>query len=247
MSPRIYTDQPLANGSTVTLDPNPSAHLIKVLRLAEGSAVELFNGDGNSYAAIITSASKRAELCIETSQPGPSPSPVRITLVQGISRGDRMDFSIQKAVELGVHAVQPVFTEKSKVRLDGARLEKKHQHWKAIGISASEQSGRCDLPEILEPIQLATLLKSSPEHPSLLLAFGDFPSLAKAATADKTAHVSLLIGPESGLSDTEIDQAIAVGWQPCQLGPRILRTETAAVTAVALVQYAAGDLQKPPC
>jgi len=153
--------------------------------------------------------------------------------------------SLKKAVELGVEKIQPVFSEKSKVRLDASRLAKKMQHWEAVAISACEQCGRSDLPELLPAISLNELLSGPAEHTSLVLAFGDHPNLATAAeSAD--GELSILIGPESGLSDKEVAQAIASGWQACQLGPRVLRTETATITALSVLQFTSGDLSLPP-
>lgn len=245
MSTRIYTDQTLQLNQTVTLDAAASSHLIKVLRFNLGDSVELFNGDGNNYRATISDTGKRAQLTIESIDAGQAASPLRITLVQGISRGDRMDFSVQKSVELGVHCIQPVFTEKSKVRLDGDRLAKKMQHWRAVVISACEQCGRSDIPEILPAIPLTKYLKKSCDQLSLVLAFGEVPDLV-AASSDANGQCSVLIGPESGLSEQEVAQAIDAGWTACQLGPRVLRTETATIAALAVLQYSSGDLKHHP-
>jgi len=245
MSIRIFTENKLQAEQTIELDKNASTHLLRVLRLVAGDSVELFNGDGNNYNATISAVGKRAKLDIHTQQPGLRPSPLNITLVQGISRGDRMDFSVQKAVELGVQSIQPVFSEKSKVRLDGERLEKKIQHWRAVVISACEQCGRSDLPEIFPAISLAELFKTHRSELSLVLAFGDHPDLASASSLAK-GKLSVLIGPESGLSEQEIIQAVNTGWTACQLGPRILRTETATIAALSVIQYAAGDLTSSP-
>ena len=245
MATRIYTEQSLEPSQTLDLDANASAHLIKVLRHAIGDLVILFNGDGYNYQASISKVAKRAQLLIESKSEGLPKSPLAITLVQGVSRGDRMDFSIQKAVELGVTCIQPVFSEKSKVRLDAARLAKKMQHWQAVVISACEQCGRSDLPTLLNATPLSELLRQPVEQPSLVLAFGGHPDLATACqSAD--GKLSILIGPESGLSENEIIQAIASGWTPCQLGPRVLRTETATIAALAILQHASGDLSLPP-
>ena len=245
MASRIYTPQALEPEQTLELDASASTHLIKVLRHTVGDPVILFNGDGFNYQAHISKSAKRAQLLIESKSAGLPKSPLNITLVQGISRGDRMDFSIQKAVELGVARIQPVFSEKSKVRLDASRLSKKMQHWEAVAISACEQCGRSDLPDLLPAVSLSDLLRHSVTQTSMVLAFGGHPDLATAArSAD--GRVSILIGPESGLSDKEIAQAVASGWTPCQLGPRVLRTETATITALSVLQYASGDLSLPP-
>lgn len=242
MPPRIYTEQTLQPDATVELPSNASTHLLKVLRHTEGEQVILFNGDGFNYHSVISSTGKRAKLCVESKQSGLSPSPLAITLVQGISRGDRMDFSVQKSVELGVQSIQPVFCEKGKVRLNGDRLTKKMQHWQGIIISACEQCGRSDVPQLLNAITLSELLKTKAEHCSLVPAFGEHPSLAAAAHS-ASGKLSVLIGPESGLSGQEIAQALSANWIACQLGPRVLRTETATMTALAILQHTAGDLR----
>lgn len=245
MQPRIYTEQSLEIKQQVELDASASTHLTKVLRLGEGSCVELFNGDGFNYSAKITKSAKRTQLEIETKAEGIAKSPVDITLVQGISRGDRMDFSIQKAVELGVNSIQPVFSEKCKVKLEGDRLSKKAQHWKSVAISACEQCGRSDVPVLHPAITLQELFKQPVEHTSLVLTFGDYPSLANAAASAQSC-VSILVGPESGLSDNEISQAIAAQWLPCHLGPRVLRTETATISALSVLQLRIGDFNQLP-
>lgn len=245
MPPRIYTDKSLQPGETVALPKAQSTHLLKVLRLKVGAAVQLFNGDGYNYNAHLQGDNKRASLHIQARENSIPPSPLAITLVQGVSRGDRMDFSIQKAVELGVHCIQPVFSEKSKMRLDEERQQKKVQHWKSVAISACEQCGRSDIPEILPPQTLANYIANPLIGLGLVLAFGDHPNLATAA-AQAQGKLSVLIGPESGISGKELAQSLAAGWQPSSLGPRILRTETATATALAVLQHAAGDLQRPP-
>lgn len=242
MPTRIFTEQALTAGAEIDLDAAASTHLIKVLRLAVGAELELFNGDGHNYRARIIRAAKRARIRVDARAPGSPPSPARITLVQGISRGDRMDFSVQKAAELGVAAIQPVFTEKSKVKLDGDRLAKKAQHWLSVARSACEQSGRSEVPTLHPAVPLRTLLQQRVEQPSLVLAFGDYPGLTDALAPGTSGPVSVLIGPESGLSDDEVQAALAAGWSPCHLGPRVLRTETATVAALSLLQLTLGDL-----
>ncbi len=245
MTTRIFTDQKLALNTSVELSAAASTHLLKVLRHTVDDSVLLFNGDGHDYLSIICKAAKRATLTIEKQLLGQPKSPLKITLVQGISRGDRMDFSVQKAVELGVHIIQPVFTEKTKVRLDADRLLKKTKHWEAIAVSACEQCGRSELPEIRPAVNLTKLLEKAVQQPSLVLTIGDHPHLAQAVSPP-SSQVVILIGPESGLSDIEVTQALAAGWQPCQIGPRVLRTETATIAALAILQHHGGDLKTPP-
>lgn len=241
MYTRIYTDQTLQEQTTVELNSSASTHLLKVLRSPVGSTVVLFNGDGNNYISTLLSGTKRAILNVENRSAGIPRSPNRITLFQGISRGDRMDFSVQKATELGVSTIQPVLCEKGKVKIDGDRLEKKKRHWEAIAVSACEQCGRSDIPKILPTRALTQLLEPQALQTSLVLTFGDHPSLAERALA-AAGDISVLVGPESGLSEREIGLSISSGWLPCVLGPRILRTETATITALAILQHVHGDL-----
>lgn len=238
---RLFTEQPLRVGSELALEPRPARHATKVLRLAPGAPVVLFNGDGHDYDAQLLS-SARDEVRVRTLAVGePEPeSPLAITLALGISRGERMDLAIQKAVELGVSAIQPLFTTRSLVRLSGDRLTKRHEHWRGVIIAACEQSGRRRLPRLEPPTPLARWL--TPGHPDGIL-------LHHAAAATLTelpppaATLTLLIGPEGGLTPEEREQAQAQGLIPVRLGPRVLRTETAPLAAIAAVQALWGDFR----
>ncbi len=238
--PRVFVDSALDVDQTLELAEAKRHHLATVLRLGVDAPVTLFNGDGHEYRARIVQADrKRMTLAVETRHSPERESSLSITLYQAIARGDRMDFALAKAVELGVTAIRPVFTERGKVKLEGERLTKKQAHWQAVVESAAEQSGRLVCPALHTAARLSTCLDSDRDHLRLMLA-----PTAPAGLASTTPHkrVALLIGPESGLSEPEIDTAATAGWQPITLGPRILRTETAGMAVLAALQSLWGDL-----
>lgn len=250
--PRIYhpllqplpenSEQPsLARGQVFALGDEAANHVGRVLRMNAGQSIQVFSGDGYDYDAEIVSASKKnVEVRVTDVQFNNSESPLKIHLGQGISRGDRMDFVLQKSVELGVHSITPLFTERCGVKLSGERLEKKRQQWQKIVISACEQSGRAFVPQVLTPVGLPQWLAELP--PALRLTLD--PQATKALREQQliNQHIQLLVGPEGGLTETEVAAAATADFQPVQLGPRILRTETAALTALSVVQYQFGDL-----
>lgn len=240
-TPRVFLDTPLGAGETITLDDAKRHHLGTVLRLGVGAPVTLFNGDGHEYAARVEQADrKRMTLAVTDRHTPERESPLSITLYQAIARGDRMDFALAKAVELGVTAIRPVFTERGKVKLEGARLAKKQAHWQSVVESAAEQSGRLMRPAVAEALPLSACLDDADsDWLRLMLAPGAEGGLG--AIADRR-DIALLIGPESGLSDNEIQTAARAGWQPVTLGPRVLRTETAGMAALAALQTLWGDL-----
>ncbi|ROO22404.1 16S rRNA (uracil(1498)-N(3))-methyltransferase [Salinisphaera orenii] len=240
--PRVFVDGPLAAGETVEPAEAKRHHLATVLRLKAGAPVTLFNGDGFEYAARIDHADrKRITLAVEARHSPQRESPLSITLYQAIARGDRMDFALAKAVELGVTAIRPVFTERGKVKLEGERLAKKQAHWQAVVESAAEQSGRLVRPALEAAKPLSQALAEDDDVHRLRLMLAPTATAGLHATP-KHAHIALLIGPESGLSDNEIDTANAAGWQAVSLGPRVLRTETAGMAALAALQALWGDL-----
>ncbi|RTE85610.1 MULTISPECIES: 16S rRNA (uracil(1498)-N(3))-methyltransferase [Gammaproteobacteria] len=239
--PRIYHSAPLQVGQNIALDPDAANHVGRVLRLTDGAKVELFCGDHCSYFGTITSASKKhVQVAIESKQPTETESPIRIHLAQGISRGDRMDFALQKSVELGVHTITPIFTERCTVKLQGERLEKKLQQWQKIVVSACEQSGRNFVPQVNPAITLEQWLQQNSEQRVLVL---DPTAKHSIAQLDKSDAFGLVIGPEGGLSEQEIEHCITQGAKGVLLGPRILRTETAALAALTALQLKFGDLQ----
>ncbi|MBU2880891.1 16S rRNA (uracil(1498)-N(3))-methyltransferase [Psychrosphaera sp. B3R10] len=239
--PRIYHSSPLQLNSNCELDSDAANHVAKVLRLKQGYKIILFNGDGHDYLSEITDVSKKSVQILPLEKAAiENESPLNIHLAQGISRGDKMDFTIQKSVELGIMEITPVFTERCGVKLAGERLEKKHQQWQKIAISACEQSGRAIIPVVHPPISLSEFLKQETNQLKLNLH-------PKASTSIKTitipdSGVRFIIGPEGGLSDEEIRQAGDANYTDIQLGPRVLRTETAALTLLASLQFQFGDL-----
>jgi 16S rRNA (uracil1498-N3)-methyltransferase len=237
---RTYVDLPLAAGELIALPDRTCQYLGRVLRLAEGDAIRLFNGDGRDYPAKLERRGR--QLCARVGQPGTlePASPLDIELWLGISRGERMDLAIQKAVELGASVIRPLFTERCQVRLAGERRDRRLQHWRGVVISACEQSGRQRLPAIEAPQSLTEVL-SKRHGTALLLDPEAKASITELATPENP--LALLIGPEGGLTADEREQARGVGFVGVRLGPRILRTETAPLAALAAVQTLWGDFR----
>ncbi|MGA9851537.1 MAG: 16S rRNA (uracil(1498)-N(3))-methyltransferase [Gammaproteobacteria bacterium] len=241
--PRIHTPQPLVTGQTMELEAVASRHLLTVLRLKPGAELVLFNGSGHEFEARLDAVeNRRARISIGIERGSRSESPLRITLAQGISRSERMDYTLQKAVELGVAEIVPVLTERSVVRLDANSATRKQNHWRQLVISACEQSGRVHLPAVRAPLSFDALLTQAGDYAMKLLL--DPQATARLNALDHPAHqqVLLLVGPEGGLSEAERGAARHAGFQGVRLGPRILRTETAALVALSLLQGLWGDL-----
>ncbi len=240
--PRVYTPQALQPGLTLNLTPAAAHHVGRVLRLEAGAPLILFNGEGGEYEARIVASNRAGVLAmVERHRPLERESPLRITLLQGISRGERMDYTLQKATELGIHRIVPIQCERTGVRLDAARAAKRGEHWRGILISACEQSGRDRLPELAPPQALAQALPSLTDSPALCLLLDPRGQHGLRELAAQM-QIVLLAGPEGGLTPAEMDAAAAVGFQGIRLGPRILRTETAAVAMLAALQALWGDL-----
>jgi len=239
---RIFVDRPLDTAERITLPPGPSKHLVQVLRLRTGDALTLFNGDGRDFPGRLA-ITTRGAIEVATGTPTePEPPPVlAVHLGIGVSKGERMDFVVQKAVELGVTRVSPLFTARSIVRLDGARLERRQQHWRGVLVAACEQSGRRRLPELAATSSLDRWLAQ--RHPCPLLLDHRSSTALPMVTAP-TGAVTLLLGPEGGLSSDERTRARESGFTPARLGPRILRTETAPLAALAAVQALWGDFRE---
>jgi len=203
--------------------------------------VVMFNGNGFDYAAEIVAVGKKAiTLEVKGQIPTVPESPLDITVVQAISRGERMDQTLQKCTELGAAAFRPLFSERVEVKLQGKKLASRLEHWRAVIVSACEQCGRAVVPEILAPMQLAQWLSLAEPGPRLALAPGAETALARVACSGR---VAVLAGPEGGFSDVETELIKSSGVLAVSLGPRILRTETAAATAVAVLQSLAGDFR----
>jgi len=238
---RFYQDTALESGQTLLLTDEASHHLQHVLRLKPGDTLTVFNGQGGEYTAHVTAIQKRSvEIQLDEFQDLDCESPLSIQLIQCIARGDRMDTVIQKAVELGVSQVTPVMSEHCQVKLNAIRATQKHAHWQAVSVHACQQSGRNRLPMIDEPVQLNTALNNLNEglriclDPTATQTLSELPN-----SADK---ITLIIGPEGGFSNKEITLLAEHHFVKVKLGPRILRTETAAIVATSLIQARFGDL-----
>ncbi len=238
---RVFQDTTLSTGARIELDANASNHIARVLRLRPGAPLVLFDGRGGEFEAVVIEGGRAVLVeCGKALEHRPESS-LKVTLCQGISRGERMDFALQKAVELGVARIQPLFTERTVVNLSGERLEKRVQHWRGVVIGACEQSGRTHLPELLPAVRLAEWLAQPTQGLGLVLDHRAERGLS-AITRPADGAVSLLIGPEGGLAAEELSAARKAGFTGIRMGPRILRTETAALTALALLQSRWGDL-----
>jgi len=239
---RFFSSDTLCLGATVELSANASTHATRVVRLNVGDTLVLFNGDGFDYSCELISIKKNEVLAsVKSSQKITVESPLSITLLQGISSGDRMDFTIQKAVELGVTHIQPINTERSMVKLNAERAEKRVEHWQGVAHAACEQSGRAVVPKIALPMPLSLWLAKHPQDNASRILLHPVGAKRLAELPKPAGEIQLLIGAEGGLSPQEIDKAIAHGFQSTVLGPRILRTETAALTAIASMQTLWGD------
>jgi 16S rRNA (uracil1498-N3)-methyltransferase len=239
---RFHVPDRLGPGAEVGLPDLAAHHATRVLRLGVGDGVILFDGSGGEYEAALTQVGRggvRARA--GRFHPGGPESALRVTLVQGVSGGDRMDFTIRKAVELGIDRIIPVFTARSVVRLGGERMDRRRSHWQAVAISACEQCGRNAVPEVDEPAAFEHWLAACPADggPRLLLAVGGHLRLRDLPAP--TAAVTLLAGPEGGFAEREAEAAASRGFVPIRLGPRVLRTETAALAALAAMQTLWGD------
>ena len=239
--PRIFTDSPLAVGGQCQLDDNAANHVGRVLRMQAGQALLLFNGDGHDYHATITEAGKKHVLVAVTEAAGnETESPLRVVLAQTLSKGDRMDYAVQKAVEMGVSEIVPLTTERCDVKLKGDREDKRLRHWQQVAISAAEQCGRARVPEILPVMTLVEWFEHTTDCDlRLVLHHRTEQSLD---SMNRPARVALMIGPEGGLSPEEIAAAENSGFLPVALGPRVLRTETAPIAAMSLCQWLWGDI-----
>jgi 16S rRNA (uracil1498-N3)-methyltransferase len=240
---RIYVPVELAAGAEIALPAQAGEHLTRVLRLEAGAAFTVFNGQGGEYSAVLGARDgKRVMARLGGHEPVERESPLTITLLQGVARGERMDLIVQKATELGVSRIVPVLAERSVVKVDAKQRERKLEHWQAIAISASEQCGRNRVPGVSAPVALGDAIAALPQESlRCLLAADGSKSLAAAARGAASAVV-LLIGPEGGLADKERSHAGASGFAAYRLGPRILRTETAGLAALAVLQTVLGDL-----
>lgn len=241
---RVYVDAPLQAGTTISLPEDAAGHLLRVLRLQSGDACVLFNGDGHDYPARISDAGKRdAQVEILTQQVLANESSLAITLVQAIARGDKMDWIVQKATELGVAAIIPVSSERSEVKLDAQRADKRAAHWRGTAISACEQSGRARIPLLAPLTALADLPQQLPGNSLRLLLDPNAGQTAASLRIDQVTEVVIAIGPEGGWSENDIRLLSTQGFIGMRLGPRVLRTETAGLAAISALQALHGDLR----
>jgi 16S rRNA (uracil1498-N3)-methyltransferase len=240
---RVHVDAPLAVGARVTLPESPANHLVRVLRLDAGAECVLFNGDGHDYGARLASASRRGvEADVVSVQAVDNESPLHIVLLQGIARGEKMDLILQKATELGVAAIMPVQAERSEVKLDAARLAKRIAHWDSVIVSACEQSGRARIPALSPPASLADAAAAVPEDAVRLTLDPDGERSLATLAAPPGLRVVIAIGPEGGWSPRDRAILQGAGFEGLRLGPRVLRTETAGLAAIAALQSRFGDL-----
>ena len=239
---RIHVDQPLAAGTELVLPAQAGEHVARVLRLVPDDPLTLFNGDGADYAATIRSVGKREVLVqVLDRQDVARESPLRLTLAQGVARGEKMDLIVQKATELGVARIVPLLTERSEVKLDPARAEKRLAHWRAVAASACEQCGRACLPEILPALPLPAWLAALADDGALRLALLPEAESSARELRPGDAGALLVVGPEGGLGERDITVLHGAGFRGLRLGPRILRTETAGLAALAALQALHGD------
>ncbi len=242
--PRIYTDLSLCCDSSLVLDGSAARHLSSALRLKAGQQITLFNGQGGEYAAELTEVGKnKVSVKVVEYRDIDRESGLKIHLAIGVSRGERMDLIVQKATELGATEITPLFTERTEVKLNGERLEKKVRHWQQIAISACEQCQRNQVPRINSPATLDQWLSLSEQNVDETLKFVlHHRSEKRLSEHHAVKDICLLVGPEGGLGEREIEAAINNDFQPLALGPRVLRTETAPLAAISIMQSLWGDM-----
>jgi len=240
--PRFFVPSPLAPalaGRTVELDEAAAHHAVRVVRLTVGAALTLFDGAGGEYAATLVRADRRsAAVRIESFEAVERESPLALTLAQGVAANDAMDYAIRKTTELGVTSIQPLLTARSAPLPPGARADKRVAHWRQVAIAACEQCGRNRVPEVLPPQRLEEWLGGWTGSGIVLAPDAD---RSLATLAPTPAPVALLIGPEGGFDARELQAARARGFHAVRIGPRVLRTETAATAALAVLQSLWGD------
>lgn len=240
--PRLYIAQALVANTEVTLPDATAHHVRNVLRLGDGASLRVFDGQGAEFHATLESARPRQEMRLRVGGPIDSRtgSPLAVHLGIGLSRGERMDWVVQKCTELGVATIAPLLLARCNAKLDASRVDNRLRHWQQVAIGACEQSGRSHLPTIEPPIGLDDWLAVRADVPGLILHTSDGGGLEPGTPAEA---VRLLVGPEGGFEDTEYARARAAGFAPWSLGPRVLRIETAPVAALAILQYLWGDLR----
>ena len=241
--PRIFTDQPLSSDTNLTLTGSAARHLFSALRMSPGQEITLFNGLGGEFSATLTTTAKsQVDVSVGECREIDRESPLKLHLVIAVSRGERMDWIVQKATELGVTEITPLFSERTEVKLNGERLEKKLRHWQQVSISACEQCQRNRVPTINNALTLDQWLSQSHEDPQQLKLVLHHRSDKTLAQHQPPENICLLVGPEGGLSDSEIERAMDRGFAALTLGPRAMRTETAPLAAISIMQSLWGDM-----
>lgn len=240
--PRFHVPQPLAAGQQLELPANV-AHHINVVRMEPGDTLTLFNGDGGEYTAVLTEVQKKKAWAeVKVFDPREAELPFAVTLAQALPEGAKMDWIIEKAVELGVAGIQPLAARRCVVRLSAERAEKKLEHWNGIVISASEQCGRNRLAPVAAPVEFREWISQQDLHRRVILTPRATESLADWARHQPPQALSIMVGPEGGFSDEEEAEALRHGALPLSIGPRVLRTETAALAAVSILAAAWGGI-----
>ncbi|AIY66054.1 16S rRNA (uracil(1498)-N(3))-methyltransferase [Pseudoalteromonas piratica] len=243
--PHIFQPGQIEVGTELQLDDDAAGHIGRVLRMQAGQQVSLFNGAGGEYLCTISQANKKnVYVSVDEFHDVTYESPLKIHLGQGISRGEKMEFTIQKSVELGITEITPLFSERCGVKLQGERLEKKHLQWQKIAIAAAEQSGRNFVPIIHPPIKLEQWLAQESDETKLTLhprAEHSIKTIDSISNFNRE-KMRFVVGPEGGFTDGEIAATKAANFIDIKLGPRVLRTETAALTVLSALQLAYGDL-----
>ena len=239
---RLHAELPLTVGAELALPAQAGEHAVRVLRLVDGDPLVLFNGDGSDYQARICAINKRGvTVQVISREPLHTESALPLVLAQGVARGDKMDLIVQKATELGVVRIVPLLTERSEVKLDPVRAQKRLSHWRAVAASACEQCGRARVPEIQPAMSLSAWLDVLPDDGSLRLALLPEATLACRDLQFASMGGVLVVGPEGGLGDRDIAALHDAGFAGLRLGPRVLRTETAGMAALASLQALHGD------
>ncbi len=240
---RVHVELPLAAGVEIELPDNAANHLVRVLRLGVGDHCTLFNGDGLDYPARLVDAGKRmVRVVVERGIVIDNESPLPLVLLQGVARGEKMDLILQKAAELGVVSLHPLYSQRSEVKLVGARADKRLAHWRGVVVAACEQCGRARVPAVAMPLPLVHALAALPDGGLRLILDPDADASLTQLTVDASQPVCLAVGPEGGWSSQDRDQLAAAGFNGVRLGPRVLRTETAGLAAIAALQVLHGDL-----
>ena len=238
---RVFVDAALAEGELVPLPPFSADHLTRVLRLSDGAAITVFNGDGHDYGATLRTRGRAAALDIATPGPALAESPLALTLVQSVARGEKMDLILQKATELGAARIVPVVSERTEVRLDEDRADKRRVHWQRVVESACEQCGRARVPTVDPATSLARYAEAAMREPGVKLVLHPEGG-RRVGELPPAAAITIAVGPEGGYSERDLSMFAIAGFERLALGPRVLRTETAGIAAIALLQARFGDL-----